>query len=191
MSFEPSICTVVLAGGRGTRMGGQDKGLVQYKGRPLIEYCLDAVSQQSERVVISCNRNIEAYREYSEFVVSDQDGTFKGPLAGLLAARTFCEQDWVFCCPCDMPHLSAKIVTSLINGFDATVHDITVCHDGLRRQNLLMLFKASCLDSIAAYLEQGGRRVDGWQNQWRTVERDCSEWAADFLNVNTVDELDL
>ncbi|MEM8499632.1 MAG: molybdenum cofactor guanylyltransferase MobA [Pseudomonadota bacterium] len=189
MSVKPSICSVILAGGRGSRMGGQDKGLLLFAGRPLIEYSLDAVSACSERVIISCNRNADTYRSYSAFVVSDQDDSYAGPLAGLLAANAMCEQEWVFCCPCDVPNMSAEIISLLINGIDQRSHDIAVCHDGERRQNLLMLVRASCLDSIREYLYQGGRRVDTWQNQWRTIEVDCSAYADRLLNVNHQAEL--
>lgn len=165
-------------------MGGQDKGLLHFAGRPLIEYSLDAVSASSERVIISCNRNADTYRTYSTFVVSDQDDSYPGPLAGLLAAKTMCEQEWVFCCPCDVPKMPAEIISLLFNSIDKRNHDIAVCHDGERRQNLLMLVRAECLDSIEEYLDQGGRRVDTWQNQWRTTEVDCSAYADQLLNVN-------
>lgn len=184
MSVNPSICSVILAGGRGARMGGQDKGLVHFQGRPLIEYSIDAVSAHSERIIISCNRNADTYRNYSSFIVSDEDDSYLGPLAGLLAAKTLCEQDWVFCCPCDVPNLPEDIISLLIKGIDRHSHDIAVCHDGRRRQSLLMLVRTSCLASIASYLNQGGRRVDAWQNQWRTIELDCSAYADRLLNVN-------
>lgn len=170
-------------------MGGQDKGLVQFAGRPLIEYCLQVVSDESERVIISCNRNSKRYRKYSEFVVTDPDHSYSGPLAGLIAAKPLCEQEWVFCCPCDTPFLPTEIITLLKKGVDEQLHDIAVCHDGQRRQNLLMLAKVSCLDSIAHYLEQGNRRVDAWQDQWRIAEVDCSEYADRLLNVNDQSEL--
>ncbi len=189
MSVNHSICSVILAGGRGSRMGGQDKGLVHFAGRPLIEYALDAVSACSERVIISCNRNVDSYRSYTPFVVSDPDDSYSGPLAGLLAARTQCEHDWVFCCPCDVPKMPAEIISLLINGLDRRSHDIAVCHDGKRRQNLLMLARAESLDSIGEYLDRGGRRVDTWQNQWRTIEVDCSAYADQLLNVNHQTEL--
>ncbi|MFK7732527.1 MAG: molybdenum cofactor guanylyltransferase MobA [Pseudomonadales bacterium] len=197
MSVNPSklrkmptpICSVILAGGRGSRMGGQDKGLVHFAGRPLIEYTIDAVTPHSERIIISCNRNEGVYQEYSSFVVSDLDDSYQGPLAGLLAASALCAQDWVFCCPCDVPDLPTDIISLLLNGVDTQNHDIAVCHDGKRRQSLLMLVRAECLSSIATYLDEGGRRVDDWQNQLRTVELDCSEYADQLLNVNHQAEL--
>lgn len=189
MPVNTSICSVILAGGRGARMGGQDKGLVHFAGRPLIEYSLDAVSDYSEQIIISCNRNVDSYRAYSEFVVRDMDDSYPGPLAGLLAAKTLCEQEWIFCCPCDVPNLPVEIISLLLNRIDVQRHDIAVCHDGQRRQSLLMLVRAECLNSIADYLVQGGRRVDAWQDQWRTVELDCSVYADRLLNVNHQAEL--
>ncbi len=189
MSVNSSICSVILAGGRGTRLGGQDKGLVHFDGRPLIEYSLNAVAPISEQIIISCNRNADIYRQYSSLIVSDQDGSYLGPLAGLLAADALCEQDWVFCCPCDVPKLSQDIISVLLRGIDSKNHDIAVCHDGQRRQSLLMLVRADCLASIGPYLEHGGRRVDAWQNQWRTTEIDCSAYANNLLNVNSHTEL--
>lgn len=198
---EPiTICSVILAGGKGTRMQGEDKGLLDYQGKPLIEHALEKVCEESQQLVISCNRNIAAYRKIAAEartsksskldidVVIDAAGDYLGPLAGLLAASKVCQQNWLFTMPCDMPNVPADIIQRLAVRTTETECDIAVCHDGSRRQNLVMLLRRNITDSLSDYLRSGGRRVDQWQNQFRVLEVDFSDQSEMFGNLNRVED---
>lgn len=114
---------LILAGGQGRRMGGQDKGLVSYRGRALVEYPLSALRPLCDDIVISANRNLDRYRQYGDKVVADSLPDFQGPLAGLAAALPACRHERVFVCPCDMPALDNAVFRQLAEAGapDATV----------------------------------------------------------------------
>ena len=185
MNELPPITTLILAGGRGSRLNGKDKGLVSYAGKPLIEHCLETVSGLSEQLIISCNRNQAQYKLFCENVVSDANTHFDGPLAGISAASAICASEYLFTLPCDMPFVSASCAYSLAAALEDSTLDIAVAHDGSRRQSLVMIVRKHCLSSIQQYLHAGNRRVDTWQNSWQVAEVDCSDESGSFRNLNT------
>lgn len=103
MSFRQSITGVILAGGRGSRMGGQDKGLVPLLSKPLYQYILARLSPQVGQVIINANRNQARYRESQLTVISDLNSDFSGPLAGMQAALHYAKTEWLLFVPCDVP----------------------------------------------------------------------------------------
>jgi molybdopterin-guanine dinucleotide biosynthesis protein A len=92
---KKNITAVILAGGRGRRLGGQDKGLLELNDKPLIEHILDAVKPQVKTVIINANRNLDVYTDYAYPVVSDDMTDFQGPLAGFAAALSACNTDYI------------------------------------------------------------------------------------------------
>jgi molybdopterin-guanine dinucleotide biosynthesis protein A len=105
---------VVLAGGLGRRMGGADKGLIEYQGRPLIEWALAALASQVDEIFISANRNLDRYAAYGYRVLPDTLPDFPGPLAGVLAALEAVDTGWLLVVPCDTPHLPADLASRLL-----------------------------------------------------------------------------
>ena len=97
------ITVVILAGGMGRRMGGQDKGLVEFQGKSLIRHVVDAIRLQSSQILINANRNIEQYRAMGYPVVEDSLSGFQGPLAGFLAALQTISTSYLLTLPCDGP----------------------------------------------------------------------------------------
>ena len=110
----PPCSVLILAGGRGQRMGGRDKGLVPWHGEPLVAHVQRVVRPLSDDVVISCNRNHEAYRAYADQLVSDTEADFPGPLAGVIAGLAAARHDWVVVLACDAPRLDQALVTDLL-----------------------------------------------------------------------------
>lgn len=103
MSVAERVAAVILAGGQGRRMGGADKGLLDYRGRPLVEWVLDALAPQVAEILISANRNLDRYARYGRRVLPDALPDFPGPLAGVLAALDAVDTEWLLAVPCDTP----------------------------------------------------------------------------------------
>ena len=107
------VTGVVLAGGRGQRMGGVDKGLLLLAGRPLVARVLDRLQPQVGAVSISANRQVDSYAAFGHPVLADENGDFAGPLAGVLAALSACRTPWLLCAPCDAPMLPLDLAQRL------------------------------------------------------------------------------
>jgi molybdenum cofactor guanylyltransferase len=185
---RPEITAVVLAGGRATRMGGMDKGLVELGGRPMIAHVLAALAPQVERVLINANRNHERYAAFGWPVVADDDAGFLGPLAGLAAGMRAADTPLVLTAPCDCPLLAPDLVTRLYCALEQGHADIAVPFDGERLQPVFALVKRELADSLAAYLGGGDRKIDRWFAQHRLAQVDFSDRPENFVNVNDPDE---
>ena len=157
------ISAVILAGGRGTRMGGADKGLVEYRQRPLIEWVLDAIRPQVSEVLISANRNVDVYAQYGCRVVSDTLPDFPGPLAGVLSAIEAVNTPWLLVTPCDSPHLPANLAQNLLNAAQAADVPIAVAADPQREHYTTMLVHTRLVNSLRDYLQSGQGAVHVWQ----------------------------
>ena len=157
------IAAVILAGGRATRMNGADKGLVEYQQRPLIEWVLQAVRPQVGEVLISANRNIDAYAQYGCRVVQDATPDFPGPLAGVLAAMEMVTTPWLLVTPCDSPHLPENLAQKLLEAAQAADVPIAIAADPQREHYTTMLVQTQLAGSLRDYLLSGQRAVHVWQ----------------------------
>lgn len=160
------ITAVILAGGRGTRMDGADKGLVEYRLRPLIEWVLQAVRPQVCEVLISANRNIDVYAQYGCRVVQDTMPDYPGPLAGVLAAMEAVSTPWLLVAPCDSPNLPANLAKNLLEAAQAANTPIAVATDPQREHYTTMLVQTRLADSLRDYLQSGQRAVHAWQQSF-------------------------
>lgn len=150
---------LILAGGRGSRMGGRDKGLVEIDGGPLVDHLMAALPRPA-RVVISANRNLDAYRQRADTVVGDRRSDFPGPMAGLEAGLAEC-QGPVLSLPCDLLAPPRSLVPLLLDGLEPG--QVRVIEDDGGPQPLCLgLFGGRWVASISEYLDQGGRSVRGW-----------------------------
>lgn len=180
---------VVLAGGRATRMGGMDKGLVPVAGRAMVEHVLDALAPQVGALIINANRNRDAYAAYGHPVVADRVGGFAGPLAGMASALEASRTPFVVFAPCDSPRVPRDLVERL---YDALVRDdaeIAAAHDGHRLQPVFALIRRELADSLNACLDEGGRKIDRWYARHRLAQADFSDTPEAFANINDEDEL--
>jgi molybdopterin-guanine dinucleotide biosynthesis protein A len=187
MPVPERVAAVVLAGGQGRRMGGADKGLIEYRGRPLIEWSLAALALQVDEVVISANRNLETYAAYGCRVLPDTLPDFPGPLAGVLAALEAVNADWLLVAPCDTPHLPADLAARLLAAARRDNAVLAVAADGARVHHSCFIVRTDQRDHLAAYLARGERAVRHWQAGLAstTVLFD----AACFANFNQPDDL--
>ena len=178
------IAAVILAGGRGTRMDGADKGLVEYRQRPLIEWVLQAVRPQVGEVLISANRNIDVYAQYGCRVVQDAMPDFPGPLAGVLAAMEAVNAPWLLVIPCDSPHLPANLAQHLWEAAQGADVPIAVAADPQRDHYTTMLVQTRLADSLRDYLHNGQRAVHVWQQGFNPVRAMFA--GGDLQNFNTL-----
>ncbi len=185
------ITGLILAGGRGLRMGGADKAWVDCRGRPLIEYVLRRLAPQVHTVLASANRAPGRYAALGLPVVADapQAGgvPFDGPLAGILAGLRAAATRWVAVVPCDAPGLPSDLVARLAAALPG--HRAALARAAGRRQPLFCLLPTDLAPLLEAALANGQRGVD---RLW--IEVDATEVAFDdgdaFHNLNTAADLD-
>jgi molybdopterin-guanine dinucleotide biosynthesis protein A len=157
------VAAVILAGGQGSRMGGADKGLIDYHGRPLIEWALAAIAPQVEELVISANRNLDVYAGYGHRVLPDILPDFSGPLAGVLAALQAVAADWLVVVPCDTPHLPADLAARLLEAAQRENVPLAVAADDMRTHHTCFIVCADQRGRLAEFLARGDRAVRHWQ----------------------------
>ena len=186
MIVQPAeVTAVILAGGRGRRMGGVDKGLVEINNLPLIEHALSAMSPQVGQLIINANRNIEEYQRYGFPVVSDTMADYQGPLAGFASTMAAAETDYIVTIPCDSPLLPADLVQRLVHALQNGDAELAVAHDGQRLQPVFALIRVSLLPGLLEFLRRGDRKIDLWYAQHKMAMADFSDIPETFLNINT------
>ena len=185
-----NVTGVILAGGRATRMGGVDKGLVPVMGRPMVAGVIDALRPQVGPLIVNANRNLEDYAALGWAVVGDGDEAFRGPLAGMASGLAAAGTDWVMTVPCDAPLVAADLAARLYRAAFEADRPVSVAHDGERLQPVFALIRRTLAPSLAGYLDGGGRRIDRWFERCGYAAADCRDVAASFANVNTPDDVD-
>jgi len=188
MASEPAIAAIVLAGGRGRRLGERDKGLIELAGRPLAGWVIDRLRPQVGEIVVSANRNLDAYAALGYPVVADTLPGQPGPLAGILAAAGHTRADWLLVVPCDTPMLPDRLAGHMLAVAQARGVPLVRAADGARTHYAVMLLHRRLLADMANCLAAGERRVQAWQDRHPHAEAEFDGPAA-FLNVNTEDDL--
>lgn len=188
MNRPSQITAVILAGGKGRRMAGRDKGLVEFEGRPLITHVIDAIAPQASELLINANRNREAYERFGYPVVADGLTGYQGPLAGILTAMKRATTPFLLVVPCDAPHLPGDLAEKLMIGLEQQEAEIAVAHDGQRLQPVHALLSTALAGDLETFLASDERRIDRWYGQHRMATVDFSRQQQAFANVNTLDE---
>lgn len=207
------ITALVLAGGRGMRMGGVDKGLQPFQGVPLVQQALQRLAAQQAGVlagvIVNANRNPDTYLALGEAifgagqvqVVPDRDTDFSGPLAGFQAGLDVCDSPLMLTVPCDSPLFPLDLAQRLLAALAQTGADLAVAvapetgRDGqvaLRSQPVFCLMRTSLAPSLHDYLQSGGRKVEAWATSVQGVQVSFDAPGDDpraFANANTLDEL--
>jgi len=180
---------LILAGGSARRMNQQDKGLVLFKGQPLVSYAIAAMSPVVTQILINANRNHEQYQTFGLPVVADQSDTFDGPLAGILTAMHHAQSQVLLVMPCDCPLATSAHLQKLLATQAETQADIAVAFDGERMQSVFLALKTSLQADLKPYLESGQRKVETWLIRHHWVKVDFSGQQELFTNINTLAEL--
>jgi len=180
-----TITGVILAGGQGQRMGGRDKGLVPFRGRPLVAWVIAAMTPQVAVLVINANRNLDAYGALGYPVIPDGLEGFQGPLAGFATAMAAVSTPWIVTAPCDGPFLAPDLVARLGAALIGEGAEIAVASDGQRLQPVYALIPVRLAPSLHAFLAAGERKIDLWYARHRVALADLGDRPGSFANVNT------
>ncbi len=208
---KPSgVAAVVLAGGRGSRMGGVDKGLQHYRGNALALHALQRLQAQTgmapDLLAINANRNMDTYAQWGYDVWPDGLADYAGPLAGFLAALVHCHQqvappEWLLTVPCDSPLFPLDLLHRMRSALETSGSEIAMAtgpeadSDGnlrIRTQPVFCLMRTRLLESLEAFTRNGGRKIDSWTAQHHATLVAFDQPGDDpraFFNANTLDQL--
>ncbi|QTF91341.1 molybdenum cofactor guanylyltransferase MobA [Halomonas sp. BM-2019] len=183
---QDELTGLILAGGQGRRMGGMDKGLVIFQGRPLVAHVGERLDGRVAELLINANRSLAAYAPLADRVIVDVEAGFQGPLMGIYSGLRAAATPWLLVVPCDTPALPDDLVARLVAGLGDG--DIAVAWDGERLHPVVALIRTRLADDLAAALAAGERKIDRWyaRHAWRRV--DFSDCPAAFANLNTEEE---
>jgi len=196
-----SMTGLILAGGRGARMGGIDKGLQNFNGTPLTLHTLMRLQMQESEplseIMVVANRNLSAYESFGVQVWPDSTDGFAGPLAGFLTGLERCETDLLLTVPCDSPLFPLNLAQRLLDALIFEEADIAVAaakeEDGtVRAQPVFCLMRVNLLESLVKFMQSGGRKIDAWSALHKTVLVPFDTPDVDpraFFNANTLEEL--
>ncbi len=182
---KDQISAVILAGGMGRRMGGQDKGQVELQGHPLIEYVINAIRPQVKTILINANRHKDEYERYGYPVLADTLEGYQGPLAGFASGMQAATTPYIVTVPCDGPLLANDLVKRLSTALNKNAAEIAVAHDGDRMQPVYALIRTDMLSSLESFLAGGHRKIDQWYALHTIALADFSDSSETFRNINT------
>ena len=185
---EP-ISAILLAGGAGLRMGGEDKGLLKLKDKTLAQWVLARIAPQVDEILISANRNLDTYCGFGYPVVPDKTEGFAGPLAGIARGLLDAKHELILSTPCDTPFLPDDLVARLLAALNADNFDLVVPVVAGVGQHAICLMRRQVGANLAAYLAQGGRKVQEWQAGLRCAQADFTDVAPFFVNLNRPEQL--
>jgi len=187
--IEHNITYLILAGGRGQRMNGVDKGLMLWKNRPMIEHVLEQLNAPAEKVIISANRNLKNYKQYASHVIEDSLSDFQGPLSGILSAMQACDTEYLLCTPCDSPNPPHDMLIHLYECMQSQQKTSAVCHDGERLQPLFALISCTHENLLNEFIQQGRRKVHDFIQLIDPAICDFSKQKDHFNNFNQPDDM--
>lgn len=201
MIDSSEITGLILAGGRGSRMGGVDKGLQNFNGMPMALHTLMRLQMQVGQVMINANRNLAAYESFGAEVWPDVMADYAGPLAGFLTGLERCETPYLVTAPCDSPRFPLDLVARLAEAMDREQAEIAMAaapekdEQGevkVRTQPVFCLLRIELLESLVQFTQGGGRKIDAWTALHKTVVVPFDQPGDDplaFANANTLAEL--
>jgi len=184
---------LILCGGQAQRMGGQDKGLIELKQRPLFEHCIERLTPQVGKLMLNANRNHERYAKSKLPVYADSHLDFSGPLAGFHVGLSHCQAPYLAIVPCDSPVFPLDLVERLFLGLQAKHADVSYAvtknvSDQQQNQSVFCLIRNGLKDHLSHYLDQGERKIDRWFHQLNYVEVLFPDESS-FANINTPEDL--
>ncbi|MEQ6917302.1 molybdenum cofactor guanylyltransferase MobA [Halomonas aquatica] len=198
MITRDDLTGLILAGGQGRRMGGRDKGLEPFAGRPLVAHVRERLAGRVAEVLINANRNAETYAPLADRVIADAKDGYQGPLMGIYSGLRAATTPWLVVVPCDSPALPQDLVIRLVAGIGRSEGenegknegecDIAVAFDGERLHPVVALMRTSLADDLSEALAEGERKIDRWYARHAWCRVDVSDCPDAFANLNTDEE---
>jgi molybdopterin-guanine dinucleotide biosynthesis protein A len=185
----PEVSGIVLAGGQGSRMGGVDKGLQPFRGKPMVAHVIERLAPQVDELLVNANRNPGEYERFGHRVIADEIPGFAGPLAGFERGLAHATKDLVVTVPCDSPFLPRDLVARLRRELEARDAELAVARTGEQSHPVFCLMRRDVLPSLQRFLGAGQRKIDRWYEALRVAEVSFDDEADAFLNINTREEL--
>ncbi|MGO3441170.1 MAG: molybdenum cofactor guanylyltransferase MobA [Serratia liquefaciens] len=184
--MHEEITGIILAGGRATRMGGEDKGLVPVAGIPLYQYVLARLRPQVGPIAINANRNQARYRESGLPIIGDLIPDFSGPLAGMLAGLKYAMTEWVAFVPCDVPDFPATLIEKLWQQKGSAI--AAYASDGQRAHPTLALLHTRLATPLEDYLARGERKLMLFLDAAGAQQVEFKGQQSAFHNLNTLED---
>jgi molybdenum cofactor guanylyltransferase len=184
-----TISAVILSGGRATRMGGIDKGLVSFHGKHLVQHVIERVQPQVCEIFINANRELPAYHSLGLPVFTDKHADFIGPLAGFYIGLTQAKHPYLLTVPCDVPHLPGDTANRLYQSLNDVHADIAVAKSNGHTHPVISLCRTSVLSSLITAIQKGERKVSAWQKSLNYIEVNFDDCGEAFINLNTLADI--
>jgi len=170
-------------------MGGVDKGLQEFRGKPMVAHALERLQPQVDEILINANRNAEAYARFGHRVIADEIEGFAGPLAGFERGLAHASGDLVVTVPCDSPFLPRDLVARLREALERNDAQVAVAKTGDQAHPVFCLMRRDVHESLRQFLASGQRKIDRWYPQLRATLVAFDDEADAFMNINTREEL--
>ena len=182
-----TISGLILAGGMGSRLGGQDKGLVKINGKTMVSHVIERFSPQVQQLAISANRNLEEYANYGYEVLVDNTMEYLGPLAGISRGLSWCPSSHLAVVPCDSPRLPLDFVSTVFRELQSAKQMIGMASAGGYRQPVFAVIDRTLQGSLQSFLDAGERKIGKWFESHNAIEIEFDDISA-FANINTEDD---
>lgn len=170
-------------------MGGTDKGLALFRGKPMVAHVIERLAPQVDELLVNANRNLEAYAAFGSRVIADEIAGFAGPLAGFERGLAHAGHALVVTAPCDSPFLPMDLVERLRAALEANAAQLAVAKTGDQSHPVFSLMRRDVHGSLREFLASGQRKIDRWYGALRVVEVPFDDVPDAFVNINTRDEL--
>ncbi len=184
-----SVTGIVLAGGQGSRMGGVDKGLQEFRGKPMVAHAIERLAPQVDELLINANRNAEAYARFGHRVIADEIEGFAGPLAGFERGLEHASGELVVTVPCDSPFLPTDLVARMRKALEQDDAEVAVAKTGDQVHPVFCLMRRDVHGSLKRFLASGQRKIDRWYPELRVTLVSFDDEAEAFRNINTREDL--
>lgn len=185
---KQDITTLILAGGKSSRMGGNDKGLIKINDEYIMSELIELSEKFTNSVILNINRNKDIYEKFKIKLISDLHVNFQGPLAGIYSGMTEAKTKYILVLPCDCPMISDIFFKDILK--DNFKDKIRCAHDGNRLQPVHALIDRSMVSNLKVFLDSGERKIDKWYNQEKLEIIDFSNNPQFFMNINTPEDLE-
>ncbi len=181
---KSDITAVILSGGQATRMGGQDKGLILFKNKPLISYVANIINKSVNSILVSANKNLDLYQKFGTVIRDDLSG-FQGPLAGVSKAMHVANTPYLLVLPCDGPFVNSLLVERLVQSMQQHEVNICVASNGDKIHPTYSLINIALKDNLDKFLQSGGRKFGLWLKNNNALKVDFSDQPDIFINLNS------